>query len=121
MTSLRPLATRLPRLLPRIQTRNLARMNLIGRLAAQPEVLTTSGGRDVVRYALGVATGTRDNPETSWFRVSHFPHSDAQRDLMANLPKGQQLFVEADGSFRSFEVADGQKRTNFELRQRKYG
>ncbi|KAK3066049.1 ssDNA-binding protein, mitochondrial, partial [Teratosphaeriaceae sp. CCFEE 6253] len=40
--------------------RPLAKMQLIGRLADTPEVTPTSTGRDIIRYALGVSTGRRD-------------------------------------------------------------
>lgn len=70
--------------------RSLARMQLIGRLADTPESTPTSTGRDIIRYALGVSSGPRDesgNRQTSWFRVASFTEG-AQKDLMLSLPKG---------------------------------
>lgn len=113
MSTFRPLT----RLLPLTQKRTLARMSIIGRLAAQPEVMTTATGRDLVRYGLGVTTGTRDNPETSFFNVTSFPSSEGQKNFMASLQKGQQLFVEADGKMRTIEV-EGQRRRQLDLVQR---
>lgn len=62
-------------------------MSIIGRLGAEPEVVPTSTGRDVIRYAIATSTGPRDANETSWFRVSSFVEGP-QKDLIAGLPKG---------------------------------
>lgn len=70
--------------------RSLAKMQLIGRLADTPAVNPTSVGRDVIKYAIGVSTGTKDadgNRGVSWFRVSSFSEGP-QRDLLLSLPKG---------------------------------
>lgn len=68
----------------------LAKMQLIGRLADTPEAFHTSTGRELVRYAVGVSTGPRDengNRATSWFRVGSFSEG-AQKDFLLSLPKG---------------------------------
>jgi len=67
---------------------SLARMQLIGRLAAQPELTPTSTGRDIVRYAVGTTHRTSRGEETSWFRVASFVDEGARRDLILGLPKG---------------------------------
>lgn len=68
----------------------LARMQLIGRLADQPELTPTSTGREMVRYAVGVSTSSKDeqgNRQTSWFRVASFTDGPG-RDVLLGLPKG---------------------------------
>lgn len=70
--------------------RSLAKMQLIGRLADTPAVNPTSTGRDVIKYAVGVSTGSKDengNRAVSWFRVASFSEG-AQKDLLLSLPKG---------------------------------
>lgn len=70
--------------------RALAKMQLIGRLADTPSVNPTSTGRDVIKYAIGVSTGSKDengNRGVSWFRVASFSEG-AQKDLLLSLPKG---------------------------------
>lgn len=70
--------------------RSLAKMQLIGRLADTPAVNPTSTGRDVIRYAIGVSTGSRDengNRGVSWFKVASFSEGP-QKDLLLSLPKG---------------------------------
>jgi hypothetical protein len=66
----------------------LARMQLIGRLAATPELQPTSTGRDIIRYAVGTTHKTRNGDETSWFRVASFAEEGPRRDLLLGLPKG---------------------------------
>ena len=70
--------------------RSLARMQLIGRLADQPELVPTSTGREISRFALGVSTGPKDetgNRPTSWFNIGSFVEGP-QRELLLSLPKG---------------------------------
>lgn len=96
-------------------------MTLIGRLAAPPEVAVVANDRSLVRYAVGVNTGQQ---QTSWFRVSHFPPTDAARDFMAGLQKGQMVAVEADSKIQAYSVqegeAAGQQRKTIQLRQRRF-
>lgn len=69
---------------------SLARMQIIGRLADQPELTPTSTGREIVRYALGVKSGPKNENgerQTSWFRVASFAEGPG-RDALLNLPKG---------------------------------
>lgn len=90
--------TRLPSTLAHLTSRrtfsttpraSLARMQLIGRLAATPELTPTSTGRDIVRYAIGTThRSTSRGEETSWFRVASFAEEGARRDLVLGLPKG---------------------------------
>ena len=71
--------------------RPLAKMQLIGRLADTPEHQDTSTGRDIVRFALGVSTGPKDesgNRGVSWFRVASFLNDGPQKDLLLSQVKG---------------------------------
>jgi single-stranded DNA-binding protein len=63
-------------------------MQVIGRLAAQPELVNTSTGRDMVRYSLASSYGPKDNQQTSWWRVVSFQPASPQRDYVLSLPKG---------------------------------
>lgn len=70
--------------------KSLAKMQLIGRLADTPEVMPTSTGRELIRYAVGVSAGRKDesgNRPVSWFKVASFSEGP-QRDLLLSLPKG---------------------------------
>jgi len=98
---------------------SLARMQLIGRLAAEPELTTTSTGRTLVKYAVGVSTGPRDARETSWFRVASFDEGP-RRDLLLGLPKGTLVFVDAESRMRTYEDAEGKRNSSLDLVQREF-
>lgn len=68
--------------------RPLAKMTIIGNLAATPEVKATATGREVIEYAVASNSGTRDNRVTSWFRVAAFEPEGPRRDYLTSLPKG---------------------------------
>lgn len=101
---------------------SLARMSLIGRLAETPEATPTSTGRSVIRYALGVSSGPRDesgNRATSWFRIASFlEEGQAQRDVLMGLPKGTLMHVEADARMDNFTTGEGVQTTRLGLVQR---
>ncbi|TKA70238.1 hypothetical protein B0A55_06878 [Friedmanniomyces simplex] len=102
--------------------RPLSKMQLIGRLADTPELTPTSTGRDVIRYALGVSSGPRGedgNRAVSWFRVASFVEGP-QRELLLSLPKGTQMYVEADAKMDTYQTQDGSNRTQLNLLQRSF-
>ncbi|KAI1116136.1 hypothetical protein F5Y14DRAFT_408223 [Nemania sp. NC0429] len=68
--------------------RDIAKLTLVGNLAATPEVRATSTGKELVEYAVGSSSGRRDNRQTSWFRVATFLEPGPQRDYLTSLPKG---------------------------------
>ena len=71
--------------------RPLAKMQLIGRLAATPEATPTSTGREIIRYAVGVQTGAKNEDgerKVNWFRVASFAEAGPQRDFLLSLDKG---------------------------------
>ncbi|KAK6081621.1 ssDNA binding protein [Seiridium cupressi] len=107
--------------------RPLAKMTIIGNLAATPELKATSSGREVVEYAIASNSGPRDNRVTSWFRISAFEAEGPRRDYLTSLPKGSTVYVEGNAIMST--VADqnneGKSRsflniyqTNFELLRR---
>lgn len=67
--------------------RPLAKIQLIGRLAADPELHATSTGKDVLRYAIGTTHQTKDGPQTSWWRVACFDEG-GRREYVQGLTKG---------------------------------
>ncbi|KAK3676470.1 ssDNA-binding protein, mitochondrial [Recurvomyces mirabilis] len=102
--------------------RALAKMQLIGRLADTPEAVPTSTGRELIKYSLGVQGGPRDengNRAVSWFKVASFAEG-AQRDLLLSLPKGTQMYVEAEAKMDKYQTQDGSERTALNLLQRNF-
>jgi len=63
-------------------------MTIVGRLGAEPELVPTASGNDMVRYALGTSHGPRDNRQTSWWKVACFVPEGGLRDLVMGLGKG---------------------------------
>ncbi|KAJ5177140.1 uncharacterized protein N7482_003017 [Penicillium canariense] len=99
-------------------SRSVARMIITGRLAAEPELQATASGQDVLRYAVGTSYGSKDNRQTSWFRVASFLPEGAQRDFIMSLPKGTLVYLEGDASMRTYEDADGKKHSALNIVQR---
>lgn len=65
-----------------------ARIFIIGNLGDAPELHQTPNGRDVVRYVVASASGSKEHRHTSWFRVSCFTSDGPRRDFMLSLRKG---------------------------------
>jgi len=66
----------------------LAKITVVGRLAATPEVITTSSGQEIIRYAVGTNHGRGEKQSTSWWKVANFPRDEQQKDRMLNLTVG---------------------------------
>ncbi|KAK7728063.1 ssDNA-binding protein, mitochondrial [Botryosphaeria dothidea] len=99
---------------PRAQ---LAKMTIIGRLGAEPELYSSNGGREIVRYVLATNTGRRENNETSWFQVACFDEGP-RKDFLLNLPKGTLMHLEADAKMNVYETPEGTKASRLSLVQR---
>lgn len=92
-------------------------MQLIGRLAAEPELLPTASGREVIRYAVGVEAGPKGGREVSWFKVASFDEGP-RREFVMGLQKGTLVYVDAESRMRTYEDVDRKKRTQLDLVQR---
>ncbi|CAK1365668.1 hypothetical protein CB0940_09847 [Cercospora beticola] len=121
MQSLRFQIPRAARAFSTTPARPLAKMQLIGRLADVPELVPTSTGREIVKYAIGVSEGPRDENGqrgVSWFKVASF-QDGPQRDLLLSLPKGSHIYVEAEARMNTYDTEAG-KRTSLNLLQRNF-
>ncbi|KAF2143009.1 uncharacterized protein K452DRAFT_225799 [Aplosporella prunicola CBS 121167] len=96
---------------------SLARMSIIGRLAAEPEAVQASTGREMVRYALGTSYGRGDNKSVSWFSITSFDEGP-RRDYLLGLPKGTLMHVDAEARMSTYENAEGIKQSRLNLTQR---
>jgi single stranded DNA-binding protein len=92
-------------------SRPLAKIQLIGNLAASPELTATSTGHEMVKYSLATSSGPKDNRQTSWWRVAAFVEAGARRDFLLGLEKGTLLYVEGDAKMDSWEDAEGKMRS----------
>ncbi|PWY72900.1 ssDNA binding protein [Aspergillus heteromorphus CBS 117.55] len=96
---------------------SVARMTITGRIASEPELRATASGSEVVKYTVATNTGSKDNRQSSFFRVTSFS-SGSQRDVILNMGKGTLVYFEGDASMRQFENAEGVKTTTLNLVQR---
>ncbi|KAL8999992.1 MAG: hypothetical protein Q9169_001237 [Polycauliona sp. 2 TL-2023] len=67
---------------------HLAKISILGRLAAEPELTPTSSGQDIIRYAIGTTSGPRENRQTNWWKVTSFTAEGPGRDNLMRLGKG---------------------------------
>ncbi|KAK3375448.1 hypothetical protein B0H63DRAFT_279396 [Podospora didyma] len=100
-------------------TRPVARISIIGHLAASPELTATSTGHEILRYGVASNTGPRDNRNTSWFNVTSFEGEGRRRDFLQSLPKGTMVYVEGDASIRPYVDSEGKNRTSLNIVQTK--
>ncbi|KAI0007804.1 nucleic acid-binding protein [Xylariaceae sp. FL0662B] len=100
--------------------RDIAKITLVGNLAATPELRATSTGREVVEYAIASNSGPRDNRRTSWFRVAAFVEEGPRRDFLTGLPKGATVFVEGDAVMNSYTDSEGKQRSSLSVYQKHF-
>ncbi|KAL8823743.1 MAG: hypothetical protein Q9170_008322, partial [Blastenia crenularia] len=97
-------------------SRAQAKMSIVGRLAAEPEVIPTASGTDLVKYAIGTQHGPRDNRQTTWWKVAAFP-SENQKEALTSLGKGSLLYVEGSCEMRKFQDREGTDRSTLSITQ----
>ncbi|KAI1467293.1 nucleic acid-binding protein [Daldinia caldariorum] len=97
--------------------RDIAKITIVGNLAASPEIKATSTGRDVVEYSVASNYGPKENRQTSWFRVSAFVDEGPRREFLANLPKGSTVYVEGDAVMNTYTDAEGKSRNSLRIYQ----
>lgn len=66
----------------------VAKITIVGRLAAEPELTSTSTGQDMVRYSVATSYGPKENRQTSWWRVASFSEEGKGRERLLGLGKG---------------------------------
>jgi len=99
-------------------SRNIAKITVVGRLAADPELTATSTGQEMVRYAVGTSYGPKDNRQTSWWRVASFAEGPS-RDYLMGLQKGTLVYLEGDASMRNFENSEGKPQSALSIVQQR--
>jgi len=97
---------------------SLAKIIVTGRLAADPEPYHTPSGREIVRYTVATSHGSKDNRQTSFFRISSFPNDGPQKDYLLSLTKGTLICVEGDATIGTWEDSEGRKQSALNIAQR---
>ncbi|KAL9025397.1 MAG: hypothetical protein Q9196_005771 [Gyalolechia fulgens] len=98
-------------------SRPAANITLVGRLAAEPELIPTSTGTDLVRYAIGTSHGPRDNRQTSWWKVGAYPGGN-QKDTLMALGKGSLVYIEGNIVKGKYQDREGNERSSITITQR---
>ncbi|KAK0646341.1 single-strand binding protein family [Cercophora newfieldiana] len=98
--------------------RPLARITIVGNLAAPPELHPTSTGNEILRYSVASSSGSRENRVTSWFNITSFEGEGPRRDYLQSLPKGALVYIEGDASMSSYTDAEGKPRKSLSVIQR---
>lgn len=119
-TLLTPLSRPALRTFTTTASRPLANINLVGRLAAEPELTPTSSGTDMIRYSLGTGHGNRENRSTSWWKVACFLPEGSARDALLSLGKGYVVScsIEWIGERPFREKLNGQNTNPIDLQSR---
>ncbi|KAI0602875.1 hypothetical protein F4775DRAFT_530991 [Biscogniauxia sp. FL1348] len=98
--------------------RDIAKITLVGNLAAAPEIRATSTGRDIIEYAVASNHGPKDNRQTSWFRVATFTEEGPRRDFMTSLTKGTTVYVEGEAIMKTYTDSEGKTKSALNIYQR---
>ncbi|KAL8664027.1 MAG: hypothetical protein Q9168_007991 [Polycauliona sp. 1 TL-2023] len=96
----------------------LAKISILGRLAAEPELTPTSSGQDIIKYAIGTTSGPRENRQTNWWKVTSFTPEGPSRDNFLGLGKGSLLYVEGQCTMNKFQDKDGNQQSAMSIVQR---
>lgn len=95
-------------------------VQIIGRLARDPELRFTQGGHAVCSFGLAwsprkknATTGEWEDGETSWFNCTAW--RDLAEHVAASLVKGNRVIVTGQVRSRDWEDKDGNKRTSVEI------
>lgn len=87
-------------------------VNITGRLSADPEVKTTSGGKSVCSFTLAV-NRPKTKDKTDWIPCTAWNQSAEYLGKYA--AKGNRIGVSGTLTSRSYEDKDGNKRTAYEV------
>ncbi len=89
------------------------KVSLIGRLGAQPEVVTFESGKTVARFSLAVKESFKDKQgkwqdETQWHNINAWGKTAELMQKLLN--KGQEVLLEGRLVNQSYETKTGEKR-----------
>ncbi|KAI0847928.1 nucleic acid-binding protein [Daldinia vernicosa] len=98
--------------------RDIAKITLVGNLAGPPEVRATSTGNELIEYSVASNHGSKENRQTSWFRVAAFVEEGPRRDFLTNLPKGSTVYVEGNATMNQYTDGEGKTRQALSITQR---
>lgn len=91
------------------------KVSLIGRLGAQPEVVTFESGKTVARFSIAVKESYKDKQgnwkdDTQWYNINAWGKTAELAKKMLN--KGQEVIIEGRLVNNSYETKEGEKKFN---------
>lgn len=99
------------------------KVSLIGRLGAQPELVTFESGRTLARFSIATNEGYKDKSgnwqeQTQWHNV--FAWGPTANLVGKILNKGQEVIVEGRLVNKSYETKSGEKRFSTEIEMNEF-
>jgi single-strand DNA-binding protein len=85
---------------------------LTGNLGRDPE-LRQHNGDNILNFAIGVATGTKDKPETMWVDCALW--GKRATSLQPYMAKGQRVTVSGPIKLEEYKAKDGTPKTRLRL------
>lgn len=99
------------------------KVNLVGRLGAQPEIVTFDSGRTLARFSLATNESYK-NKEGEWMENTQWHSITAWGRLAENvakfLNKGQEIMLEGRIVQNTYETKDGEKRFGINIEMSEY-
>ncbi|KAL5337147.1 hypothetical protein BJX70DRAFT_399954 [Aspergillus crustosus] len=96
-------------------SREVARVNITGRLGAAPEIQPLHNGGDMIKY--NIASRSLQKDKVDWFKVISFSQG-AQREFLLTLEKGALVSVDGDATFKQITDANGGEQLHLSIVQR---
>ncbi len=89
------------------------KVNLIGRLGAQPEIMAFESGRKLARFSLATSDRYKDKngewkEDVQWHNVTVWGKIADRAEKL--LDKGQEILLEGKISYQSYENNQGEKK-----------
>lgn len=94
--------------------RDLATVQLTGRIGHSPELKYLPSGDPVTTFGLAVNRGASEQQETDWYRVTCY--GKTAEFVTSYLTKGRKVLVTGRQEIRQWEGRDGTKRKEVEVK-----
>lgn len=94
--------------------RDLAHVQLAGRIGNAPELKYLPSGDPVTSFSLAVNRGTKDEEVTDWYRVTCY--GKTAEFVTSYLEKGRKVLVIGRQEIRQWEGRDGAKHKDVEVK-----
>lgn len=95
---------------------NINRVTLLGALGKDPEIRQLNNGKAAASISVATSTSKKQGnewvSETQWHRVVAY---DKQADVVANMTKGQMIFVDGRLNYRKYTNKQGVEQSVTEI------